>query len=73
MAKKYKPSVDNKIKFRYNNEKHTGTITFIGEKAVSVYPHTVTPLDPKGNPIDMEWWVENGDIVGKVLEEKDEK
>jgi hypothetical protein len=66
MAKKYKPHKGDKITFHHKRIPQTGTVTFVGEGAVSVYPHTMTVLDPKGETLDLEWWVEYSDIVGKA-------
>lgn len=67
MAKKYKPKVGDEIEFFYDKEKHTGTVAWIASSGVvSVYPHTLEVKDSQGVPIDMDWFVETGEVIGEV-------
>ncbi len=66
--KKYKPKEGDLIEFYHEKSKETGTVLWIGQSALSVYPHTVKVTDRNKKPVDSEWWVEDGDIIGKVEE-----
>ncbi len=63
---KYKPKLGDKIEFYRNKAKHTGMIVWMGDKTVSVYPHTLVLKDRHGKVMDCEWFVEPSELIGRV-------
>lgn len=63
---KYKPTIGDTIKFKYGDTTDSGKITFVGEKFVSLYPHTVPITNAKGEPMQCDLMVENGNILNKL-------
>ena len=65
-TRKYKPRMGDEIEFMHKKVKHTGHIGFIGAYVVSVYPHTITIKGTDGKPVESDWWVDNGEIIGAI-------